>query len=65
MRKNKPLPRWENSIKNPANKEYGGEVAFNLGKRKGGVTQEEFNKRYGVVNDSMPTAKSIITKKRK
>lgn len=65
MRKNKPLPRWRNNVKNPANKEFVVEVAFNLGKPVKGVTQEEFNKRYGVKNDSIPTAKSIITKKKR
>ena len=54
-----PVVRYENSIKNPANKEFVAEVAFNKsskgkvtnkGMRK--VTQDEFNDRYGVSKDS-------------
>ncbi len=54
-----PVVRYENSIKNPANREFVAEVAFN--KKSNGkvtnrnmkkVTQEEFNDRYGVKKDS-------------
>ena len=56
-----PVVKWENSVMNPANKEFVGEVAFNKKKRGDRnitkrdlkkVTQEEFNKRYGVEKDS-------------
>ena len=54
-----PVVRYENSIKNPANREFVAEVAFN--KKSNGkvtnrnmkkVTQDEFNSRYGVQKDS-------------
>lgn len=38
--------KWENSIKNPENKEFVGEVAFNMNKNPKKVTQKEFAKRY-------------------
>jgi hypothetical protein len=56
-----PVVRWANSVKNPENKEFVAEVAFNKKKRAdrnitkrdlSKVTQEEFNKRYGVEKDS-------------
>lgn len=62
-----PVVRYENSIKNPANREFVAEVAFN--KKSNGkvtnrnmkkVTQDEFNDRYGVKKDSIayvPTKK--------
>ena len=65
-----PVVRWENSIKNPENRPYVGEVAFNKKKRGDNsvtkrdmnkVTQEEFNERYGVEKDS--TAYFPIKKK--
>lgn len=41
--------KWEDDIKNPENKPYVAEVAFNEGiKNPKRVTQEQFNKRYGV-----------------
>ena len=57
-----PVVKWENNVRNPANEEFVVEVAFN--KKKGGdrnvtkrdlrnVTQEEFNKRYGITKDSI------------
>jgi hypothetical protein len=48
-----PVVRWENDIKNPANKPYVAEVAFNERKKLSKVTQEEFNKRYGIAKDSI------------
>ena len=47
-----PVVRWADNIKNPENKEYVAEVAFNK-KKIGKVTQEEFNQRYGVKKDSI------------
>ncbi len=47
-----PVVRWADNIKNPENKEFVREVAFNK-KKIGKVTQEEFNKRYGVKKDSI------------
>ena len=50
--------RWKDSIKNPENREFVGEVAFNKGtKNLKKVSQEEFNKRYGVVPDSTVSSK--------
>lgn len=46
-----PVVRWADNIKNPENKEYVAEVAFNK-KKIGKVTQDEFNQRYGVKKDS-------------
>lgn len=39
-------PNWTNCIKNPENKEYVEEVAFNLNIKSEEVTQEQFNTRY-------------------
>ena len=36
------------SVKNPSNQPYVTEVGFNKGKKNSEVTQEEFNKRYGI-----------------
>jgi hypothetical protein len=47
-----PVVRWADNIKNPENKEFVREVAFNK-KKIGKVTQEEFNQRYGVKKDSI------------
>lgn len=47
-----PVVRWADNIKNPENKEYVAEVAFNK-KKIGKVTQDEFNQRYGVKKDSI------------
>jgi hypothetical protein len=47
-----PVVRWADNIKNPENKEYVDEVAFNK-KKIGKVTQDEFNQRYGVKKDSI------------
>lgn len=47
-----PVVRWADNIKNPENKEFVDEVAFNK-KKIGKVTQEEFNQRYGVKKDSI------------
>jgi hypothetical protein len=47
-----PVVRWADNIKNPENKEFVAEVAFNK-KKIGKVTQEEFNQRYGVKKDSI------------
>jgi hypothetical protein len=47
-----PVVRWADNIKNPENKEYVKEVAFNK-KKIGKVTQDEFNERYGVKKDSI------------
>jgi hypothetical protein len=40
--------KYEDDIHNPANYEYVGEVAFNLGIKASKVTQEQFNSRYGL-----------------
>lgn len=40
--------KYKDNIHNPANKEYVREVAFNLNIKPSQVTQEQFNKRYGV-----------------
>ena len=55
-----PVVRWADNIKNPENKEYVAEVAFNK-KKIGKVTQEEFNQRYGVKKDSI----AYLPKKKK
>jgi hypothetical protein len=47
-----PVVRWADNIKNPENKEFVREVAFNK-KKIGKVTQDEFNQRYGVKKDSI------------
>lgn len=39
-------PNWVNCIKNPDNKEYIDEIAFNLNISPDKVTQEQFNDRY-------------------
>jgi hypothetical protein len=39
---------WEDNIKNPDNKEYVQEVAFNLGIKPLQVTQKQFNQRYNI-----------------
>jgi len=57
-----PVVRWADNIKNPENKEYVAEVAFNK-KKIGKVTQDEFNQRYGVKKDSI--AYLPIKKKKK
>lgn len=57
-----PVVRWADNIKNPENKEYVAEVAFNKNKRNKRVTQDEFNERYGVKKDS--TAYLPIKKKK-
>ena len=50
--------RWKDSVKNPENKEFVAEVAFNKGsKNMKKVKQEEFNKRYGVTPDSTVSSK--------
>jgi len=55
---NKKVVRWKDDVKNPENKEFVGEVAFNKGtKNLKKVSQEEFNKRYGVTPDSTVTYK--------
>lgn len=57
-----PVVKWANNVRNPENEEFVVEVAFN--KKKGGdrnvtkrdirkVTQDEFNKRYGITKDSI------------
>ncbi len=55
-----PVVRWADNIKNPENKEYVAEVAFNK-KKIGKVTQDEFNQRYGVKKDSI----AYLPKKKK
>jgi hypothetical protein len=55
-----PVVRWADNIKNPENKEFVREVAFNK-KKIGKVTQEEFNQRYGVKKDSI----AYLPKKKK
>jgi hypothetical protein len=55
-----PVVRWADNIKNPENEEFVAEVAFNK-KKIGKVTQEEFNKRYGVKKDSI----AYLPKKKK
>ena len=44
----KPKVKKADSIKNPDNAEFVNEVAFNKGIKPSEVTQEQFNKRYGV-----------------
>lgn len=65
MRKNKTAPSWENSIKNPANREYVDEIAFNKDKKARKVTQEEFNQRYGVKDVPVTKRVSILHRKTK
>jgi hypothetical protein len=55
-----PVVRWADNIKNPENKEFVREVAFNK-KKIGKVTQDEFNQRYGVKKDSI----AYLPKKKK
>jgi hypothetical protein len=55
-----PVVRWADNIKNPENKEFVAEVAFNK-KKIGKVTQDEFNQRYGVKKDSI----AYLPKKKK
>jgi len=55
-----PVVRWADNIKNPENREFVAEVAFNK-KKIGKVTQEEFNQRYGVKKDSI----AYLPKKKK
>jgi hypothetical protein len=40
---------WEDHIANPENREFVVEVAFNLDIPIDSVTQEQFNKRYGII----------------
>lgn len=44
--------KWADDIRNPENKEFVDEVAFNKGTDSKKVTQSEFNQRYGVKADS-------------
>ena len=44
--------KWADDIRNPENKEFVDEVAFNKGTDSKKVTQAEFNQRYGVKADS-------------
>jgi len=39
---------WKDHIANPENREFVAEVAFNLNIPIDSVTQEQFNKRYGI-----------------
>lgn len=40
--------KWEDSIKNPENREFVVETAFNNNKKPKNVTQKEFNERYDI-----------------
>jgi hypothetical protein len=49
--------RWADSVKNPENREFVVETAFNKGIPRGLVSQKAFNKRYEITPDSVPVKK--------
>lgn len=58
--KKKLVYKWDDSVKNPENKEFVAEVAFNLNKKPNKVTQQEFAERYSIKPDTVSVPKKSI-----